>query len=58
MSCAPDGTMIPTFVLWILSPTLYQLSHPVTPYAYYALLPMVTSSDQHAAGETKLAVSV
>ena len=29
VSCAPDG--IQTFVLWILSPTLYQLSNPVTP---------------------------
>ena len=27
--CAPDG--IRTFILWILRPTLYQLSHPVTP---------------------------
>ena len=27
-SCAPDG--IGTLVLWILSSTLYQLSHPVT----------------------------
>ena len=28
-SCAPDG--IRTFILRILNPTLYQLSHPVTP---------------------------
>ena len=28
--CAPDR--IRPFILWILSPTLYQLSHPVTPY--------------------------
>ena len=27
---SPDG--IRTSVLWILSPTLYQLSHPITPF--------------------------
>ena len=29
-SCAPDG--IQTLDLWFSSPTLYQLSHPVTPH--------------------------
>ena len=36
-SCAPDG--IRTSVLWISSPTLYQLSHPVTLYTSIHCLP-------------------
>ena len=33
-NCAPDG--IRTSVLRMLSPTLYELSHPVTPDTYFA----------------------
>ena len=29
--CAPDADGVRTSGLWISSPTLYQLSHPVTP---------------------------
>ena len=29
-SCAPDAGGVPTSALWISSPTLYPLSHPVT----------------------------
>ena len=32
-SCAPNG--IRTSAFWILSPTLYQLSHPVTPPGFH-----------------------
>ena len=47
-SCAPDG--IRTSVLWILSPTLQQLSHPVTASLHHPVTRhLVTLSPSHPA---------